>query len=83
MLPKTAACRILGNMSSSNRDPQQVWSQVRRGLVYQGERIVGGVHLPAEMSAFVEHFNREYAAAGLQLVPATHPTPPVVLTGSQ
>jgi hypothetical protein len=31
---------------------------------------VGGVHLPADMQTFVDDFNREYAAAGLRMIPA-------------
>jgi hypothetical protein len=57
-------------MSSSIRDPQKIRRGSRRGLVCQGERIVGGVHLPADMQTFVDDFNREYAAAGLRMIPA-------------
>ncbi len=55
---------------SSIRDPQKFRRGSPRGLVYQGERIVGGVHLPADMQTFVDDFNREYAAAGLRMIPA-------------
>jgi hypothetical protein len=59
-------------MSSSIRDPKKFFPGVRRGLVCQGERIVGGVDLPADTQRFLDDFNREYAAAGLRLIPAAH-----------
>ncbi len=60
-------------MSSSIRDLHKIQRGLQRGLVLQGERIVGGVHLPpADSQAFFDQFNREYAAAGIRLVPATN-----------
>ncbi len=61
-------------MSSSIRDPHKISRGLQRGLVLQGERIVGGVHLPPTNSqAFFDQFNREYEAAGIRLIPATAP----------
>jgi len=60
-------------MSSSIRDPKKLLPGLVRGLVLQGERIVGGVDLPADLRTFVDDFNREYAAVGLRVVPASHP----------
>jgi hypothetical protein len=60
-------------MSSSIRDPKKLIPGLVRGLVLQGEHIVGGVDLPADLRAFVDDFNREYAAAGLRVVPASYP----------
>jgi hypothetical protein len=61
-------------MSSSIRDPHKIGRGLQRGLVVQGDRIVGGVHLPpADSQAFLDQFNREYAAAGIRLIPATLP----------
>ncbi len=60
-------------MSSSIRGLHKIQRGLQRGLVLQGERIVGGVHLPpVDSQAFFDQFNREYAAAGIRLVPGTN-----------
>jgi hypothetical protein len=41
-----------------------------RGVIVYGERIVGGVDLPSPCESFIEHFNQEYAAVGLRVLPA-------------
>jgi hypothetical protein len=46
-------------------------NQVRRpplrGMIIQGDRIVGGLDLPEPTGPFVEHFNREYARLGMRI----------------
>jgi len=51
-------------MSNSVRRPPL------RGVIIRGDRIVGGLDLPTPSEPFIAHFNREYAAAGLCVVPA-------------
>ena len=48
--------------STSSRPPL-------RGLIYQGESIVGGVDLNGADEPFIEQFNREYARLGLRVEP--------------
>ncbi|MCH5374768.1 MAG: hypothetical protein JJ992_12400 [Planctomycetes bacterium] len=55
-------------MSSSIRGGDSHSTAFDRGLVYQGEKVVGGVDLPADAQTFVDEFNRVYAAAGLRVV---------------
>lgn len=57
-------------MSSSPRRHDSHTPTFDRGLVCQGEKIVGAVDLPADAQLFIDQFNHEYAAAGLRLVPA-------------
>ena len=40
-----------------------------RGLIYQGDSIVGGVDLSGNDEPFIEEFNREYARLGLRVEP--------------
>ena len=40
-----------------------------RGLIYQGDSIVGGVDLNGADEPFIEQFNREYARLGLRVAP--------------
>jgi hypothetical protein len=40
-----------------------------RGVIYQGDSIVGGVDLNAADESFVDQFNREYALLGLRVQP--------------
>jgi hypothetical protein len=40
-----------------------------RGLIYQGDSIVGGVDLSGNDKPFIEEFNREYARLGLRVQP--------------
>jgi hypothetical protein len=47
-----------------------------RGVIFQGNRIVGGLDLPTPSEAFIEQFNREYAALGLQATSAEDPRIP-------
>jgi len=41
-----------------------------RGVIVLGDRVVGGVDLPSPWDSFIEHFNQEYAAVGLRVLPA-------------
>lgn len=41
-----------------------------RGVIVRGNHIVGGVDLPSPSECFIEHFNQEYEAAGLCVIPA-------------
>ncbi len=38
-----------------------------KGIIYQGDSIVGGVVLISPDEAFVQEFNREYARLGLRV----------------
>ena len=40
-----------------------------RGIIYQGDSIVGGVDLSGSDEPFIEEFNREYARLGLRVEP--------------
>lgn len=40
-----------------------------RGLIYQGDSIVGGVDLSGNDEPFIEQFNREYAPLGMRVEP--------------
>lgn len=40
-----------------------------RGVIYQGDTIVGGVDLNAAGEPFIAQFNREYARLGLRVAP--------------
>ncbi len=40
-----------------------------RGLLYQGDSIVGGVDLSGNDEPFIQEFNREYARLGLRVEP--------------
>jgi hypothetical protein len=40
-----------------------------RGLIYQGDSIVGGVDLNGVDEPFIDQFNREYARLGLRVEP--------------
>ncbi len=46
-------------------------NQVRRpplrGVIIQGDRIVGGLDLPVPAEPFISQFNREYAAIRLRV----------------
>jgi hypothetical protein len=46
-------------------------NQVRRpplrGIILQGDRIVGGLDLPVPAEPFITQFNREYAAIRLRV----------------
>lgn len=41
-----------------------------RGVIMRGDRVVGGVDLPDPCDSFILHFNEEYAAVGLRVLPA-------------
>ncbi len=41
-----------------------------RGVIVLDDRIVGGVELPSPSESFIDHFNQEYAAVGLRVLPA-------------
>ena len=38
-----------------------------RGIIIQGDRIVGGLDLPVPAEPFVTQFNREYGEIGLRV----------------
>jgi len=40
-----------------------------RGVIYQGDSIVGGVDLTGADAPFIDQFNREYARLGLRVQP--------------
>jgi hypothetical protein len=40
-----------------------------RGVIYQGDSIVGGVDLNEVDEPFIDQFNREYARLGLRVQP--------------
>ena len=40
-----------------------------RGVIFQGDAIVGGVDLNGADEPFIEQFNREYARLGLRVEP--------------
>ena len=67
-------------MSSSRRVADIQTDCVQRAWVVQGECIVGGMDLPVERDVFIEQFNREYAAAGLRVVPIPDDSEPVTST---
>jgi hypothetical protein len=45
----------------------QVRRPALRGVIFQGDRVVGGLDLPSPSQSFVEQFNREYAELGLRV----------------
>ncbi len=47
-----------------------------RGMIYDGDAIVGGVDLNEPDEPFVEQFNREYARLGLRIAPRPTPRQP-------
>lgn len=70
-------------MSNSIRRPPL------RGVILHGNHVVGGVDLPSPSECFIQHFNQEYQAAGLRVIPADvfhkdEPTtsPPLPLGGT-
>ncbi len=50
-------------MSNSIRRPPL------RGVILHGNHVVGGVDLPSPSECFIKHFNQEYQAAGLRVIP--------------
>jgi hypothetical protein len=55
-----------------------------RGLIYQGDSIVGGVDLSGNDEPFIEEFNREYARLGLRVQPQeVSPHSPEVSSGQE
>jgi hypothetical protein len=56
-----------------------------RGLIFQGDRIVGGLDLPVPPEPFVKQFNREYAEIRLHVeihnATRQHADPPLPESG--
>jgi hypothetical protein len=40
-----------------------------RGIILQGDRVVGGLDLPDPCESFIQHFNDEYSRIGLRVAP--------------
>jgi hypothetical protein len=38
-----------------------------RGIIIQGDRVVGGLDLPTPAESFIDQFNREYASLNLRV----------------
>jgi hypothetical protein len=62
---------IRDRMPGQQKRFESMSNQVRRpplrGMIIQGNRIVGGLDLPEPTGPFVEHFNREYGSLGLRV----------------
>jgi hypothetical protein len=69
MLPESRSYDCIRD--TEGKDSDSMSNPVRRpplrGIIIQGDRVVGGLDLPTPADSFIDQFNREYASLNLRV----------------